>query len=225
MKPIKLFVLADSISLHYGPYLRDFLAPVFHYDRKGGNAPAGDLNQVSVANGGNSRDCLRYLTEMLPSIAAGNDLLLFNCGLHDIKTTDAGHEVEPDEYGQNLTAVTALLQQHRLPAVWVRSTPIFDAIHNTRQPYFRRFLADVIAYNDQADRIMAAAGIPAIDLYGFTLPLGPEAYCDHAHFQDAVCRLQAAFIAGHLLSNRDRWLTPPAPAEARQQQSLQEQVK
>jgi len=108
MKPIKLFVLADSISLHYGPYLRDFLAPVFHYDRKGGNA---------------------------------------------------------------------------------------------------------------------AAGIPAIDLYGFTLPLGPEAYCDHVHFQNAVCRLQAAFIAGHLLSNRDRWLTPPSPAEARQQQSLQEQVK
>ena len=47
---------------------------------------------------------------------------------------------------------------------------------------------------------MAAAGIPAIDLHGFTASIGPELYCDHVHFHEPVREKQAAFIAGWLMA-------------------------
>jgi hypothetical protein len=43
---------------------------------------------------------------------------------------------------------------------------------------------------------MTAARVPLVDLHGFTANLGPELYCDHVHFVDAVRRQQAAFLAG-----------------------------
>jgi hypothetical protein len=63
---------------------------------------------------------------------------------------------------------------------------------------FFRFAADGVAYNEAADAIMARAGIPAIDLYNFTLSLGPELYCDHVHFHEAIREKQGIYIAGWL---------------------------
>ena len=61
---------------------------------------------------------------------------------------------------------------------------------------FHRFVADCLAYNDAADRVMAEAGVPSIDLFTFTRNLGPDLYCDHVHFVEPIREKQAAFIAG-----------------------------
>lgn len=52
-------------------------------------------------------------------------------------------------------------------------------------------------------RQMADAGVPTVDLHTFTADLGPDLFCDHVHFTEPVRRLQAAFIAGWLVSGRD----------------------
>ncbi len=57
-----LFVIGDSISMHYGPYLESFLKNRFVYDRK--RAKAGektDLDYPSGENGGDSRMVLGYI--------------------------------------------------------------------------------------------------------------------------------------------------------------------
>jgi hypothetical protein len=82
--------------------------------------------------------------------------------------------------------------------VWARTTPVVDAIHNSRSDTFKRHAADVEAYNAVADRVMAAHGVPVIDLFTFTCNLGTDVYIDHVHYNDSVRVQQAAFIAGRL---------------------------
>jgi lysophospholipase L1-like esterase len=127
-------------------------------------------------------------------------VLLLNCGLHDIKTDPAtgARQVPLGRYADNLRAILdeARLQGQRV--VWVRSTPVIDEIHNARSRSFRRHAADVAAYNEAADAIMRAAGVPAIDLHGFSLHLVPDGFVDHVHYNAACQEKQAAFIAGAL---------------------------
>ena len=193
-----VFVLGDSISMHYGPYLKEFLAPVFRYARKGDGVAAGDLDNASGANGGDSDACLAYIEKVFGGPDAPRDLFLWNCGLHDVKTTDSGRQVPLDRYRRNLEAGAERIRGAGARLAWVRTTAALEAIHNARHVGFRRFHRDVIAYNEAADDVMRRAGASAIDLYGFTLPFGEAAYCDHVHFTGEVRRLQAAFIAGHL---------------------------
>lgn len=199
----ELFVLGDSISMHYGPWLKQFIAPHFNYSRKGEGVAAVDLNITSEVNGGDSRACLTYLTALFAK-GIKIDVLLWNCGLHDVKVTATGHQVELDSYIRNLDAVIALLRVNNVKLVWVRTTPALEEIHNARCKDFSRFHHDVIEYNAAADRVMTTADVPMIDLYDFTRKFGEEAYCDHVHFQENIRQLQAAFIAGHLLGGMGR---------------------
>lgn len=201
MNPQKnLFVLGDSISMHYGPYLKDFLDPDISYTRKGEGQAAGDLNKGSAVNGGDSRACREYL-KMLLADSRHYDILLWNCGLHDIKTTEQGRQVELEEYRTNLEdGVRQVKEKGDLFLIWVRTTPAFEDIHNRICPEFKRFHKDVIAYNKAADAIMQANGIPMIDLYNFTLKFGTAAVADHVHFIDEIRKLQAAFIAGSIFA-------------------------
>ncbi|MCL2299368.1 MAG: SGNH/GDSL hydrolase family protein [Firmicutes bacterium] len=193
-----LFVLGDSISIHYGPYLERFLEGAFRYNRKGGrdDAPV-ELDVMSSSNGGDSGHCLAYLMRN-PGLRC--DLLLLNCGLHDIKTTDT-RQVSPEEYEQNLRAMLSLMAGRADAIVWVHTTPVNDALHNERSTAFKRYNRDVVLYNAIAEKVMAEHHIPVIDLYHFTASLGGgELYEDHVHFVDEVRKLQAAYIAGHLLA-------------------------
>ena len=53
---------------------------------------------------------------------------------------------------------------------------------------------------------MAAAGVPALDLFSFTRSLEPDLYCDHVHFREEVRARQAAFIADGLVRwQREGW--------------------
>jgi len=195
-----LFVLGDSISIHYGPYLQQASTGFLQYDRKQG-APGVEENNMDVAtgaNGGDSSMVLAYLKQRNSSAPLRSQFLLLNCGLHDIKLSlETGQPQIPlANYEKNLRAI--LRETDRLPTtlIWVRITPVIDEIHNTRCPSFRRTAQDVHAYNQVADQVMAAH--PILDLHQFSAQFGPEAFLDHIHFTPAVRKKQGTFIAEYL---------------------------
>lgn len=210
-----VYVIGDSISMQYGPYLEAALRGTgITYSRKGGpeDGPT-NLDLPVGANGGDSAMVLEYLrARQRCGVPLQADRVLLNCGLHDIKTdpTTGNRQVPLELYRANLLALVELItRQMGLALVWIRTTPCDDRVHNTRPGIaFHRFASDVAAYNAAADAVMAAQSVPRIDLHTFTVNLGtgnldtpnlgPELYCDHVHFVDAVRRQQAAFIAGWL---------------------------
>lgn len=197
----KLYIIGDSISIQYGPYLQRALAGSMAYARKEGETEALlNLDQPQGANGGDSSMVLAFLQGMQRHGGLAADLLLINCGLHDIKTNPqtGQRQVALDQYAANLRAIIDLVATMGPALVWIRTTPCDERIHNQPHMAFHRFAVDCDAYNAAADAIMKAAGVPMIDLYTFTCNLGPDLYCDHVHFQEPVRAQQAAFIAGWL---------------------------
>ncbi len=197
----KIHVIGDSISIQYGPYLKAYLEGLIEYSRKEGEDEALlNLDKPQGANGGDSSMVRTFLDAKSRSGGIDADLLLLNCGLHDIKTDpQTGQKQVPlGEYRKNLEEIIRLVSKMRPKLVWIRTTPCDEKIHNVKQPAFHRFSSDVMEYNKAADQIMEKKGIPVIDLHGFTANLGPDLYCDHVHFHDHVRQKQAAFIAGWL---------------------------
>ena len=205
-KKAKLFVLGTSISEHYGKYLEGYLKEDFSFDRKRDDLGLPKSSGIHKgSNGGDSRSALAYLTERFKDPSFSPDVLLLNCGLHDIKVNpkDGSYQVNSEDYKKNLKAILELTKDKNLKLVWVRSTPVVDSIHNPprRKNSFQRHAADVIAYNKIADSLMHDANIPLIDLYTFTKNVGGDSsYIDHVHYNDKVRQLQAAYIAGSLRS-------------------------
>ncbi len=202
----RVYVLGDSISIQYGPYLRQYLAGCMEYSRKEGEAEALlNLDRPQGANGGDSSMVLAFLTAAARNNSIQADLMLLNCGLHDIKTNPANgaKQVPIAQYRRNLEAAIPVIRGMGIRPVWIRITPCDEAVHNTRPDMtFHRFKADCHAYNATADAVMAAAGVPSIDLFTFTANLGPDLYIDHVHFLEPIRQLQAAFIAGWLAGKR-----------------------
>lgn len=201
---MNIFLIGDSISIHYGPELEAALRGTgIGYARKAGvEAAAKNMDQALGANGGDSSMVLAYLRFCLregPAITA--DTLLVNCGLHDIKTDPAtgARQVPIEAYRANLDAIASLVTQTmKRRLVWIRTTPCDERIHNARCSSFHRFAADCDAYNRTADAVMTAHRVPMIDLFTFTTNLGADVFCDHVHFHTHVRSRQAAFIAGWL---------------------------
>ena len=209
--PHRLYVIGDSISMHYGPYLEQYLGGAMSYARKTAEEETAlGMTGAPTANGGDSSKVLEFLEAKERAGGLKADLLLLNCGLHDIKTNpDTGEKQVPlAAYQKNLEAIVACAQRMKIAVVWVRTTPCDEAVHNTPGKGFHRFAADVIAYNAAADAIMEAHGIPEIDLHGFTLRLGDSLYADHVHFPPAIREKQAAYIAGFLARWRQSGQTP-----------------
>lgn len=196
----ELYVLGDSISMHYGPSLKRFLEPVIGYSRKGEGLAAGNLNLASAANGGDSGSCLEFLKNNLPLLAGRIDWLFWNCGLHDIKTTAAGRQVAPERYTENLKQAVQLIQASGVRLLWCRTTWVCDELHNRRCRDFSRYEADVELYNRLADAVMMENRIPVCDLFGFTRKFGKEAFIDHVHYIEPVRELQGAFLAGWIFA-------------------------
>ncbi len=197
---MKLFVLGDSISIHYGLYLKAYVESCMEFRRKGGQGgDPGDLDRSSTMNGGDSAAVLSYLKSGSEPVF-DSDILLLNCGLHDIKTDPAtgARQVSEDAYRENLKSIFEFVGHRSLKAVWVRTTHVDELVHNTRCKSFHRFDRDVQLYNKIADEEVKAAGLSFIDLNGFTRKLEPGVFCDHVHFTEPVRALQAAFIAGSL---------------------------
>ncbi len=204
IKPIpRLFVIGDSISIQYGPYLESYLDGIVAYERKrdDGNAEA-NLDVPTGANGGDSRMVLAYLRAKLQDPNFKPDFLMLNCGLHDIKREPESNQiqVEKNEYRQNLELIIELLHENNIRILWIRTTPVVDRIHNHNRTSFHRYSADLKEYNQIADEVFIKHEIPMIDLHGFTEHLGEEAYIDHVHFSESARNLQASFLAGYLAS-------------------------
>lgn len=191
-------VVGDSISIHYGPYLEKYIRNKFIYSRKEGSE--GNLDSPEGANGGDSSMVLEYLYKC-KSESMHWDLVVINCGLHDIKKIDGEYQISLNEYRKNLIEIFDTLKKLARQIVWVRTTPVIDEIHNSRKKEFGRYNDDVERYNLTADTIANESNAGIIDLYSFTKSLGQfEIYEDHVHFITEIRKLQAAFIAGHLLS-------------------------
>jgi len=193
---INLHVVGDSISIHYGPYLKTMVEPVFMYSRKEGKY--GNLDRPEGANGGDSRMVLRYLKE----IQQKYDVLLINCGLHDIKRNlpEKEYQVPPEVYENNLNLIVSESERIAHHLIWIKTTPVEDLRHNSISTQFYRYEADVALYNSIADKVMDKGADIIIDLHGLTKTLGDDVYCDHVHFKEHVRQIQAAYIAGHLMS-------------------------
>jgi lysophospholipase L1-like esterase len=197
-----IYVIGDSISIQYGPYLKAYLAGIATYDRLRDSGQAlQDLDQAIGANGGDSRRVLGIVREKLEARQWAPDYLLLNCGLHDLRAHPGDqsiHQVEIKDYRQNLDTIISLLHRENIYVIWVRTTPVVDSIHNSLSSSFHRYLADVEAYNTVADQVMEQHGVPSVDLFTFTQQAGPGVFYDHAHFTRGFQKLQAAFIAGAL---------------------------
>ncbi len=198
------FFIGDSISVRYGPWLETYLSPEVSYSRKSGLDKAlKDLDVPQGANGGDSAMVLEYLSNNQTHGEIDHvDVLVVNCGLHDIKTNPqvGTRQVAPEDYRSNLEKIVTVSGSICEQLIWVSTTPCIDAIHNSRNTSFHRFRADVLAYNDIADEVMTAAGVPTIDLFDLTVELekeiGEVIYKDHVHFTPEIGRIQAAYIAG-----------------------------
>lgn len=200
-KPLKLFILGDSISLQYGVYLEKYLKGIYTIDRKGSQEKAlQNLDLPIDANGGNSKMVLDYLLTREKDPNFQPDVLLLNCGMHDIKRNPTTKEIAIDSasYRQNLEAIYTLLSKKKIPVIWVRSTGVIDAIHAAKSKAFDRYEKDVDQYNVVADQVFKKHKVPIIDLYGFTTKLGDDRYADHAHFIPRVIDAQAVYIADFL---------------------------
>lgn len=195
----RLFVVGDSLSIHYGPYLEQALAGVMSYDRKratGGKPVESDLDIGEGSNGGDSQRVLDYLRFRRQQDPISADILLINCGLHDIKTDPAtgARQVPPEQYEVNLRQIIEEAAAVNLQLVWLRTAPVVDELHNARAS-FHRHTADVDEYNRIADAVMRQAGVHVIDFHAFCQPLLPEALIDHVHYDEAARARQGQFIA------------------------------
>lgn len=169
----KIFVVGDSISMHYNDDLKRFLSGYAMLKRKGEGEKPGDLDYESKVN----------------------------CGLHDIKFYhEVGHlQVEPEDYRENLKQIAAHIQKLGKQMVWVMSTTVDDEIHKKNCSVFFRKNEDIKQYNHIAKEVMEQMGVPIIDLHDFTEKLGDGVFCDHVHFKPHVRTLHAAFIAGQVI--------------------------
>jgi len=205
-----LYVLGDSLSIGYGPDLQRFLEPRWCYDRKGGvSATLNDPIHASGGNGGDSRMCLEHLRAYRASTLPRPDVLLLNCGLHDIKRRPGSsqNQVPIDDYRTHLLALVELVREWGPRLIWIRTTPIDDHNHNVVHAIgLERHNDDVDRYNAVADTVMTAAGVPMIDLHACCRSMTDPFY-DHAHYHPHYAAQQAAFIAG--------WLSHEFPASSR----------
>ena len=87
--------------------------------------------------------CVLYKRKGVSSCAVV-DLLLLNCGLHDIKTDPSTGEQQVPlvQYQKNLQQIVALLQETSVELVWMRTTPCDESVHNHPDMKFHRFAAD-----------------------------------------------------------------------------------
>lgn len=212
---MKVYVIGDSISLQYGPYLQRYLKGIMGCVRKEGEEEALlNLDCPQGANGGDSSMVLSFLKGKVRAGGIDADLLLVNCGLHDIKTDPSSgtKQVPLGQYQRNLRSILETVAAMRPRFIWLRTTPCDETVHNRAGMPFYRFSADCTEYNRAADHIMREAGIPSIDLHTFTLNLGADLYCDHVHFHEHVREKQAALIAGWLAAFTEHGNTQPMQA-------------
>ena len=129
------------------------------------------------------------------------DILLVNCGLHDIRKDRVTGKIQvpEEEYAKNLEDIIKLGKEIAKEFIWISSTHVDDNLHQQRKEGCYRYNKDVIRYNEIANDIMKKNGIRIIDLYKFTYNLkNDNMYRDHVHYTDEISKKQAEFIYNEL---------------------------
>lgn len=170
----KVLLAGDSISMGYGPHVRERLEGV-----------CGVVNLP--ANGGTSANLLAHLDDWL--IRPGFDAIHLNCGLHDLaRDRDAsGPRVGLEQYEANLREIFRRLKREtRSLLAWATTTPVIDERHAARKGFDRRE-EDVRAYNAVSLRVAREAGLPVDDLHRIVEGAGSEGCIgpDGVHMTDA----------------------------------------
>ncbi|MDQ7094031.1 SGNH/GDSL hydrolase family protein [Desulfosporosinus sp. PR] len=202
MEKKTVVALGDSISIHYSPFLKDMISSRFEYRQKRQVGDAfKDLDQPKGANAGDSNLVLEYLRDE-DKKGESYDILLINCGLHDIRVERRTHQIQTGkkQYLDNLNRICEVALKMSQRVFWISTTPVVDRIHNHRAEGFLRYGKDVVSYNNLAEIVMDNYQISIFDLFSFTKSLGTDIYYDHVHFTEEVRALQAAFISGCLFS-------------------------
>ena len=154
----KLFLVGDSISIYYTPYLQADTANLVQFSRKTSPAPEPIAQQLGDPNvqGGDSRMVLKYLRGRYED-SGFRPVVVINCGLHDIKRIPRTNAiaVEETEYHDNLAAILALVRARGAELVWINTTPVNDVRHNSISKEFYRYNADVKRYNDIAAKLFS----------------------------------------------------------------------
>lgn len=197
----EIFVIGDSISIQYGPFLEEYLNGIVKYERKQDDGTSEkNLDVPMGANGGDSRMVLAYLKLKIKDPNFKPDYLLLNCGLHDIKRDPVTNKIEVDEieYRKNLNSIFQIIKKRSIKILWMQTTPVCDSIHNKKGMVFYRYDKDVRTYNKIAEELCFKNQIPIIDLYQFTDRLDKDKYIDHVHYIEEVRKMQAAYIAGYI---------------------------
>ena len=201
----QILMIGDSISILYGPYLKENLQDKFTYRVKGNLKDAiVNLDNPNGANAGNSRMILEYFKHYNEAeIKFNDDIILLNCGLHDIKADPKTGKlaINLSEYKSNLDSIYQIIKHLNKKLIWINSTPVNDSIHNSKQVGFYRFNNDVIKYNFAADSIFNSYKVPIIDLYSYSKTFPANSYSDHVHYKLEYSKLLAKFISDFLLSH------------------------
>ena len=194
-----IFVYGDSISMQWGKFFEKLVDGRYEYDRLG-NKDSSNLSDEKT-NGGSTRKMLSWIRKIGMQ---KNTVLLFNCGLHDIKRDLEGEDsLSVDEYADNLEKIIDYGQQKFEKMIWISSTPVDDEQHRKLCKTFIRKDADIKEYNWRAREVMNDRNIPIIDLYRFTKNFGKQnaIYMDHVHMKEEFSRQQALFIVKKVIDN------------------------
>ena len=200
----KILVIGDSISILYGSYLKEYIEDKYEYRVKGNLTDAiVNLDNPNGANAGNSKMVLDYLKHFYDTeLSYNDDIILLNCGLHDIKTdpTTNAKAISLNEYKSNLDSIYQIIKHLNKKLIWINTTPVNDSIHNSIPVGFYRYNDDVVKYNSAADSIFNSYKIPIVDLYSFSKSFPSNSYSDHVHFKSAYSKLQAKYIREFILN-------------------------
>lgn len=199
-----IYVYGDSISLQWGKPFCKLIEGQYRYDRLGGSN--SDNLADEACNGGSSQKMLEWAERLTEPFE--NTLLLFNCGLHDIKREFHGEiSVGIEEYVSNLEKIITIAKKYFSDVIWISSTPVDDQRHLEYCKNFIRRNEDIIRYNQRASVLMKEWSIAVIDLYSFTdqlIKCGQDVYMDHVHMTISVSEQQAVELASGIKQYMER---------------------
>ncbi|APF28757.1 GDSL-like Lipase/Acylhydrolase family protein [Clostridium sporogenes] len=193
-----ILLIGDSISLGYTPYLKEELKSKYNLCRVGNiEKSLLNLEASEYSNCGDSTQVINILKNEA-KVSSYYDILLINCGLHDIRRTRETLEIQVpiESYKENLIQILNLSKMISDKVIWITTTPVIDSIHNNRGIGYLRYNSDVIQCNEVAKTVFKEENL--IDLYNYVDKKDLYQYNDHVHFIDEVYKLQAKFISKFL---------------------------
>lgn len=198
----RVLVIGDGIAQGYCKYLENFLGGEYLVVTKQDQNQDGKSNNSENSGFGDSRTLLEYFKDQKLRDNLEYDIIIFNCGLHDIKYYwfDEKIQVEIGEYESNLRRICAVLKSCRAKIYFVNSTPVYDEIHNSTKNIllnedFVRRPNDIEKYNQIAEDVMYDNNIKIIDLYTLTKEFGYKGLRDHIHYYPEFEEKQGKYIS------------------------------